>query len=203
MLTLYHSPQSRSVRPRWLLEELGVPYEVKLLNLQAGDQKKPEYLKLNPNGAVPTLVDGDLVLWESAAIVMHLADKFPDKQLAPAVGTPARAKYYQWVQFAMNGLEPPAVAIFLNTIQKPEAERIPQVLPEAQRQLAAAVKVVEDALVGRDHLLGAQFSAADVMVGSTISWAQMMGLVGADRPNVAAYLGRLAARPAFGRSQAS
>jgi glutathione S-transferase len=202
MVTLYHSPQSRSVRPRWLLEELGIPYELKSLNLQNQDQKRPEYLKLNPNGAVPTLVDGDLVLWESAAIVMYLADKYPEKQLAPAVGTPARAKYYQWVQYAMNGIEPPAVAIFLNTILKPEAERIPQVIPEARTQLGAAVKVVDDALVGRDYLLGAQFSAADVMVGSTISWAQMMGLVGPDRPNVASYLARLAARPAFGRAQA-
>lgn len=202
MITLYHSPQSRSVRPRWMLEELGVPYELKVLDLQAQDQKKPEYLKLNPNGSVPTLVDGDLVIWESAAIVMHLADSDPQKRFAPAVGTPERARYYQWVQYAMNGLEPPAVTIFMHTMMKPEAERIPALLPDAQRILTAAVKVVDDALVGRDYLLGAQFTAADVMVGSTIQWAQMMGLVGADRPNVAAYLARLSERPALARAQA-
>ena len=150
MLTLYHSPQSRSIRPRWLLEELGVPYEVKTMSLADGDQKKPDYLKLNPNGAVPTLVDGDLVLWESAAICQYLADKFPDKRLAPPVGTPERGKYYQWVQYAMSGIEPPAVTIFLHSMRLPEAERIPKLVDEARAQLAAALTVVDGALAGRE-----------------------------------------------------
>jgi len=93
MLTLYYSPQSRAIRPRWLLEEIGVPYELKRLNLQAGEQKKPGYLKINPNGTVPALVDGDLALFESAAICQYLADKFPEKRLAPPVGTPERGRY--------------------------------------------------------------------------------------------------------------
>ncbi len=203
MLTLYHSPQSRSVRPRWLLEELGVPCEVKLMSLEAGDQKKPEYLKLNPNGTVPTLVDDDLVLFESGAICQYLADKFPEKGLAPAVGTPERGKYYQWVHYAMSGLEPPAVTIFLHTMRLPEAERIPSLVEGARAQLAASVKVVDDALAGREWILGSQFTAADVMVGSTLAWAQMMGLVSDKTPNVAAYLVRCAARPAFQRVSAS
>ena len=202
MITLYHSAQSRSARPRWMLEEIGCPYELKRISIADGEQKKPEYLKLNPNGTVPTLVDGDLVVWESAAIVQYLGDKFPEKKLAPAVGTPARAKYYQWIHYAMSGLEPPAVAIFLNTVLRPEAERIPQVVPEARTQLAAAVGVVNGALAGKNFILGSEFSGADVMVGSTIAWAQMMGLVGADHGNVGTYLARLAERPAFGRSQA-
>ena len=196
MLTLYHSPQSRSIRPRWLLEELGVPYELKVVSLQAGDQKKPEYLKLNPNGTVPTLVDGDLVLFESAAICQYLADKYPDKKLAPAVGTPERGKYYQWIHYAMSGLEPPAVTIFFHTIQLPEAERVPQLVEKARPQLEAAVKVVDDALAGREWILGSQFTAADVMIGSTVVWAQMMGLVGDQYANVPAYLARCNARPA-------
>jgi glutathione S-transferase len=202
MLTLYHSPQSRSVRPRWLLEELGVPCEVKLVDLQSGDQKKPEYLKLNPNGTVPTLVDGDLVLWESAAICQYLADKFPEKRLAPPVGTPERGKYYQWIHYAMSGLEPPAVTIFLHTMRLPEAERLPVLVEGARAQLAAATKVVEDALAGREWILGSQFSAADVMIGSTLAWVQMMGLVNDTTPNVAGYLGRCAARPAMQRASA-
>jgi glutathione S-transferase len=202
MLTLYHSPQSRSVRPRWLIEELGVPCEVKHIDLQAGDQKKPDYLKLNPNGTVPTLVDGDLVLWESAAICQYLADKFPEKRLAPPVGTPERGKYYQWIHYAMSGLEPPAVTIFLHTMRLPEAERIPALVEGARTQLDAAIKVVDGALAGRDWILGSQFSAADVMVGSTLAWAQMMGLVSDKTPNVAAYLARCAARPAMQRASA-
>jgi glutathione S-transferase len=202
MLTLYHSPQSRSIRPRWLLEELGVPYEVKLVSLQAGDQKKPEYLKLNPNGTVPTLVDGDLVLFESAAICQYLADKYPDKKLAPPVGTPERGKYYQWIHYAMSGLEPPAVTIFFHTIQLPEAERVPQLVEKARPQLDAAIKVVDDALAGREWILGSQFTAADVMIGSTVVWAQMMGLVGDKYANVSAYLTRCNARPAAQKATA-
>jgi glutathione S-transferase len=198
-MKLYHSPQSRSIRPRWLLEELGVPYDVVRVDLSAGDQRKPEYLKLNPNGAVPTLVDGDLVLWESGAICQYLADKYPEKGLAPKVGTPERGRYYQWIHYAMSGLEPPAVTIFQHTMLLPEAERLPQLVTPARAALAAALKVVDDALAGRQWLVGDAFTAADVMVGSTIVWAQMMGMVGSDLPNVQAYLGRLAARPAMQR----
>ena len=202
MLTLYHSPQSRSIRPRWLLEEIGAPYEVKTVSLADGDQKKPDYLKLNPNGAVPTLVDGDLVLWESAAICQYLADKFPDKRLAPPVGTPERGKYYQWVHYAMSAIEPPAVTIFLHTIRLPEAERMPKLVDDARAQLSASIKVVDDALAGREWILGSQFTAADVMVGSTLAWCQMMGMLGDQTPNATAYLGRCAARPAFQRASA-
>jgi glutathione S-transferase len=202
MLTLYHSPQSRSIRPRWLLEEIGAPYEVKLIRLEAGDQKSPEYLKLNPNGTVPTLVDGDLVLWESAAICQYLADKFPEHGLAPAVGTPQRGTYYQWIHYAMSTLEPPAITIFLHTIRLPEADRVPQLVDAARTQLAAAVTVVNDALAGREWMLGSQFTAADVMVGSTLWWAQLMGLIGEQHPNAQAYLARCVARPAMQRASA-
>jgi glutathione S-transferase len=202
MLTLYHSPQSRSIRPRWLIEELGVPCEVKLVSLAAGDQKKPEYLKLNPNGAVPTLVDGDLVLWESAAICQYLADKYPEKRLAPAVGTPERGKYYQWIHYAMSGIEPPAVTIFLHTMRLPEAERIPALVDAAKAQLGRVITVVDDALAGREWMLGSQFSAADVMVGSTLVWCQMLGLIGDHYANVPGYLARCAARPALQRASA-
>jgi glutathione S-transferase len=202
MLTLYHSPQSRSIRPRWLIEELGVPCEVKLVSLAAGDQKKPEYLKLNPNGAVPTLVDGDLVLWESAAICQYLADKYPEKRLAPAVGTPERGRYYQWIHYAMSGIEPPAVTVFLHTMQLPEAERIPALVDGAKAQLGRVITIVDDALAGREWMLGSQFSAADVMVGSTLVWCQMLGLIGDRYANVPGYLARCAARPALQRASA-
>ena len=195
MITLYHAAQSRSVRPRWMLEEMGVPYEIKRLNLQAGEQKGPAYLKLNPNGTVPTLVDGDLVLFESAAICQHLADKFPDKKLAPPAGTAARAKYYQWIHYGMSAIEPPAVTIFLHTMMRPEDKRVPQLVDEARPALVAAVKVVDTALAGRTFLCGDTLSTADIIVGSTLGWCKMMGLVGSEAPNAAAYLDRLTARP--------
>jgi glutathione S-transferase len=202
MLKLYHSNQSRSVRPRWLLEELGVPYEVVRLNLQALEQKKPEYLKINPNGAVPALVDGDLALFESGAIVQYLADKFPEKRMAPPVGTPARGLYYQWVQYSMSGLEPPILAIFLHTVLRPEAQRVPMLVTEARQQLSAALGVVEAALAGRPFILGKDFTAADVMVGSMLGWARMMSIIGDELKNVSDYVTRLSQRPAFARATA-
>ena len=200
-MKLYYSPQSRAVRPRWLLEEIGEPYELVRLTLGT-DNKTPAYLKINPNGTVPTLVDGDLVLFESAAICQHLADRHPEKRLAPPLGTPARGLYYQWIHYAMSGLEPPLMTIFLHTINKPEAERIPVLVTEARAQLRTVLGVVEQALAGRPFILGDQLTTADVLVGSTLVWAQMMSLLGDDRPATAAYLTRLASRPAFQRATA-
>ncbi|MCW5889713.1 MAG: glutathione S-transferase family protein [bacterium] len=201
-MKLYHASQSRSVRPRWLLEELGVPYEVERLSLSAGDHKKPAYLKLNPNGQVPTLVDGDLALFESAAICQYLTDKYPEKGFAPPAGTPERGRYYQWIHYAMSGLEPPAVTIFLHTIMKPEAERLPQLVGPARETLVGAVGVVDAALAGREWLVGDRIGTADVMVGSTLVWCAMMGLLGDDTPHAKAYLERIAQRPAYQRAGA-
>lgn len=205
MLRLYYAPQTRAIRPRWLLEELGAPYELVRLDLSAGDQKKAEYRKLNPNGTVPTLVDDDLILFESAAIVQYLADKYPEAQLAPAVGTAARGKYYQWIHYAMNTLEPPAVTIFLHTtgtpMGRPQHERIPQLVPDARAQLATAVKVVDDALAGKRFIVGDAFSAADVMMGSMLGWCMILGMIGDDATNVQAYVAGLGTRPAVARAQ--
>jgi len=92
-MKLYYSPQTRAGRPRWLLEEIGAPYEIASLDLKKGEHKQPEYMKIHPHGAVPALIDGDLALFESAAICMYLADKYPEKKLAPALGTPARGEH--------------------------------------------------------------------------------------------------------------
>ena len=185
MLTLYHATQSRSVRPRWLLEEIGAPYELVRLNLGAGEHKRPEYLRINPNGTVPALVDGDLALFESAAICQYLADRFPEKRLAPPVGTPARGLYYQWIHYAMAALEPPIVTIFLHTVRRAEAERNATLAAEARAQLGSVLDVIERALAGRQFILGDDFTAADDA-----------------RSNIASYVTRLAARPAFQRAGA-
>jgi glutathione S-transferase len=172
------------------------------VNLQAGEQKTPDYLKINPNGAVPALVDGEIRLFESAAICEYLADRFPEKRLAPPVGTPARGYYYQWIHFGMSTLEPPLITIFMHTVNRPEAERIPQLVGPAREHLGAALGVLEKALVGRSVLIGDEITAADVVVASTLAWAQMLGLVSASLPATAAYLGRMMGRPAFQRAMA-
>ncbi len=199
-MKLYYSPQTRAVRPRWLLEEIGAPYEIVSLDLQKGEHKKPDYVKIHPHGAVPALVDGDLAMFESAAICMYLADKFPEKKLAPAVGTPARGLYYQWVVYTMATLEPPVVDVFLHTVMLPEAERSAAVVEKARATFATVAGVLSNALAGRTFILGDQFSAADVLVGGTLAWAGFMGLL-ADHPTLQAYAQRLAERPAFQRSR--
>jgi len=201
MITLYHASQSRSIRPRWMLEEIGTPYELVRVNLSTGEQRKPEFLKINPNGTVPALVDGDLALFESAAICQYLADRFPEKRLVPtALAT--RGHYYQWIHFAMSTLEPPAVTIFLHTVMKPETERLPQVVGPAREQLRASLAVLDHALQGRAFLVGDELTTADIMVGSTLAWAQMLGLLDAGMARTAKYLGRLMGRPAFQRAAA-
>jgi len=200
MIKLYHSRQSRSVRPRWLLEEIGAPYELVTLDMQKGEHKTPAYMKVHPHGAVPALVDGDLQLFESAAICAYLADKFPEKRLAPPVGTPARGLYYQWMVYAIATLEPPVIDVFMQTAMLPEAERSPAVLAAARKKFGDVATVLEQALGTRPFLLGEQFTAVDVMIGSTLGWAQMLGLL-EGKKTLHEYVQRLSERPASQKAQ--
>jgi glutathione S-transferase len=200
MIKLYHSRQSRSVRPRWLLEEIGAPYELVTLDMQKGEHKTPAYMKVHPHGAVPALVDGDLQLFESAAICAYLADKFPEKRLAPPVGTPARGLYYQWMVYSIATLEPPVIDVFMQTAMLPEAERSPAVLAAARKKFADVANVLEQALGTRPFLLGEQFTAVDVMIGSTLAWAQMLGLL-EGKKTLQEYVQRLSERPASQKAQ--
>lgn len=199
-MKLYHVPMSRSTRPRWLLEDIGTPYELVRLDMASGAHKKPEYLKIHPHGAVPALVDGDLVMFESAAICAYLADKFPEKELAPPVGTPARGRYYQWLVYCMATLEPPVLQIFLNTRMLPEAERSAKAVEEGKKKFAEVARVLGQALAGKSYLLGEQFSAADVMIGSTLAWASAMGVL-EGQEELQAYVKRVTERPAYQRAR--
>ncbi|MFI5396383.1 MAG: glutathione S-transferase family protein [Candidatus Binatia bacterium] len=201
MMKLYHAAQTRSVRPRWLLEEIGAPYTLARLDMSKGEHKSPEYMKIHPHGAVPALIDGNTALFESAAICAYLADKYPEKHLAPAVGTPARGLYYQWMFYTMATLEPPVIEVLLHTMMLPEAERSAAAAEAGRTKFKQVAQVLEQALSGKNFILGDQFSAADVMVGSTLTWAQMMGIL-SGHPVLEAYVGRLLARPAFQRAQA-
>lgn len=200
-MKLYHAPQSRSTRPRWLLEEIGEPYEIVRLDLSKGEQKRPEYLKIHPHGAVPALVDGELVMFESAAICAYLADKVPEKKLAPALGTADRGRYYQWLVYSMATLEPPVLDVFLHSVRLPQAERSAKRLEEGRKRFAEVANVLEAALRGKTYLVGEAFSAADVMIGSTLAWASALGIVAGHR-ELEAYVRRLVERPAYKRARA-
>ncbi len=200
-MKLYHSTFTRSGRARWMLEELGVDYEIERIAFASGDHKKPEYLAIHPLGMVPALVDGDDKLFESSAILMHLADKFPDKQLAPALGTPLRARYYKFMVYVPATVDPVLETITMHTRMLPEAKRIPQLVEEAGKKLVRVARVLEEAVNGRSYVIGDTFSAADIVVGSAIAWMGFVGKLG-DFPRLNEYLKRMQARPAFVRAHA-
>lgn len=200
MVKLFHAPQSRSTRIRWLLEELGdVPYEVVTQSFES--MKKPDYLKVHPLGAVPAIQDGDVTMFESGAIVEYLLERYGKGRLAPAPGTPARAKYLQWLHFGEATMAPPLVELVLHSMFLPEDQRIPAVAAGARKRFGQLLDVLDAALAGKQHLCG-EFTAADVMVGYALGLGRMFGLGTDGPPNVHAYFGRLSGRPAFQRAMA-
>ena len=200
-MKLYYAPQTRATRPRWMLEEIGAPYELVRLQLSKGEHKQPEHLKIHPHGAVPAFSDDEVTMFESAAICAYLADKFPDKRLAPPLGSPQRGLYYQWLVYSMATMEPPVLKVFLNTRMLAEEKRSPAVAEEGRAQWKDVARVVQQAVEGKAFLLGEQFTAADVMVGSILGWSGFMGLL-EGFPGLQAYVGRLTSRPAFKRANA-
>jgi glutathione S-transferase len=199
MLTLYHVPFSRSLRVRWLLEELGLPYRLETRSF--GDLRRPEHLALHPLGKVPVLADGNVVLFESGAIVQHLLEIHGEGRLEPERGSPERALFLQWFHYAEASMTPPLGLIVRHTVLLPEAERIPAVAEQARAQAAQAFAPVERALAGRAWLLP-EFSAADVMMGYSAKLASLLRLLGDAQPNLAAYLARCEERPAWRRAAA-
>jgi glutathione S-transferase len=195
MLRLFHAPQTTADRVRWLLDEVSVPFELAPLDLSKGEHKKPEYLRLNPNGLVPTLVDGATVVYESAAILLHVADKYGGDAVAPRPGTPERAAYYQWMVYAATSLDPPALQVLLHKVILPPEQRSAAVARDHAQRFDGAARVVEEALGERQFVVGDRFTAADVMVAGALHRALGLGL-SPERPALADYVARLTARPA-------
>jgi glutathione S-transferase len=195
-MKLYFFPLSRATRVRWMLEELGVPYELAPVDMTKGEHKSPAYLKVHPMGSLPAIEDNGVAMFESAAILMHLADKHPEKKLAPPPGTPERGEYYQWILFAMTEVESPLAAIAQHTRFLPEAERLPAVIERSSQRFKVVAKVLEERMKGREYIVGDSFTAADVVVGGVLFFANRMGQLGDDLPALKAYWSRLMARPA-------
>ena len=195
-MKLYHSPGTSAFRCRWMLEELGTPYELINLSLGAGDHKRPEYLKVHPLGSVPALVAGEHSYIESAAIVMHLADQDPEQRFAPPPGSPARGHYYQWILFAMTSLYPAVHTPYLRKFFRGEDGTA-----EEAQALAGKLAITDELLTAQPFLLADGFSAADIVFGGQLVWADACGLLLGREPHTA-YLERLRARPAFQRAAA-
>jgi glutathione S-transferase len=192
MLTLYHAPKTRSFSILWLLEELGVPCELKRLDLQKGEQKSSEFLKLNSLGKVPVVTDGDVILRERAAIATYLADKYSIGTLAPRLDDPLRGDYLRWMFFAVGVMEPLFLAKFMN-LDVPPTQASWGTYDDANAAIDAQ-------LAPGSYLLGSRFTAADVVMGGAVRWGVMWSLI--EGKNLAGYVARLEAREAFKRAMA-
>ena len=197
MITLYHSPSSRSARVRWLLEELGLAYRLETFAFGDGSMQSAAYLAKNPLGKVPTLEDDGVTLFESGAIVEYLLERHGHGRLAPAPGTPERPAFLQWLHWSEATCMPPLSEIAQHSIMRPEAERIPAVVVDARKRLDRILAVIERELATRDTLLPSGFSAADIMLGYSLHLAKLLGQLGDAHPRASAYLASLTGRPAF------
>jgi glutathione S-transferase len=193
MVQLYWSPRSRSFSGLWILEETGQPYERILTDISTGAQKKPEYLAINPMGKVPALKDGDATIAEAAAICAYVAERYPDAKLAPPPGNPRRAKYLQWLFFGPSCIEPALIQIFTK-LEVPSSTA-------AWGDATQVFDVLDKALEKGPWILGDDFSAADVVIGSGLNFAIRLFKMVPARPAFDRYLDACAARPAFQRAQ--
>jgi glutathione S-transferase len=190
-ITLYHSPASRAFTAYWMLEELGVPFDVKTVDIRKGEQKAPAYLKLNPAGKVPTLTDGEVVVSENPAIAIYLADRYGYGTLAPRIDEPERGAYLKWMVYSSAVVDPVA------TLHEQKID-----LPGYNFSFGAfddMVGVLAGVLKDREYLLGEQFSAADVVLGGTLSRLLYQQVL-PEEPALLDYNGRLTARDAFHRA---
>jgi len=193
-LTFYTNPMSRGRIARWMLEEVGEPYETVVLDYGT-TMKSPEYLAINPMGKVPAIRHGETVVTEAAAICAYLADMFPDKGLAPPSGNVRRGNYYRWLFFAAGPLEAAVTGKALGLLAPAEKAGM-----AGYGTFEDVMNALEQAVKDCEYLCGNQFSAADVYVGSQIGWGLMFGTID-KRPAFADYVGRLQSRPAAVRAR--
>jgi glutathione S-transferase len=193
-LRLYHAAPSRSSTVLWMLEEIGEPYDLQVLDFKKGEQRQPAYLAINPMGKVPALEHNGVLITEVGAICLYLADAFPNVGLSPAIGNPKRGPYLRWMFFQGNAFEP---AIIDRALKREPAN--PAMLPYGD--FDTTVNVVATAVAQGPWFLGNTFTALDVYFGSAIRWTTQFGLL-PERPEFKSYIERLMQRPALQRAVA-
>src|SRR6202171_317118 len=194
-LTLYHAAPSRSSIAHWMLEEVGEPYDLHLMSLKKGDNRAADYLAVNAMGKVPALRHGDVVITEAAAICAYLADEFPRAKLHVPLGHPRRGPYRKWLSLGRSCIEP---AMMDRAFPRKEEARRGAL---GYGDFDTVMNVVAKAVAKGPHILGEQFTAADVVIGSGLRFGMMFKLL-PERPEFTAYVGRLAQRPALQRADA-
>lgn len=190
-VTLYYSPQTRATGARVLLEELGAPYDLHVLNMKAGEQRNDAYLAINPLGKVPAIRHGDALVTEQVAIFIYLADLFPQAGLTPALHDPRRGPYLRWIAYYGSSFEPAVIDHFMKRTPAPISQS-----PYADYD--TMLGALESQLGKGPYLLGDQITAADILWGMAFSWTMMFGIV-PKRDVFVRYAERIAARPAFQR----
>jgi glutathione S-transferase len=196
MIELYGGPMSSSGRTHWMLEEIGVPYEYKRIDVRAGQTKAPEYLRVYAGGKIPALRDGDTVLGESMAINFYLAEKYRP-ELMPS-GIAERAQVYQWSFWSITNLQPDLLTVMFDGMKPPE-KRDAAAVDAARTRLAPLLGFLEQSIAGHEYLVANRFTVADVNAGSVVNLARGIGML-ASYPSTHAWMERLASRPAYQRA---
>ena len=194
MIKLYGYPRTRSARAAWALEEAGAEYEYTAINLQAGEHKKPAFLKINPFGKIPALIDGDLILSESAAICTYIAEKFPAANLIPSTAQ-GRAEYFHWLFFVVSEVEAHLWTAAKHGRLLPEDKKVPAVIATCEWEFAKAATLLSQYLSQHAYLADNAFSAADIVCVSVLQWAHHAGFDLDD--TLISYMNRLSERPAL------
>jgi glutathione S-transferase len=189
MVKLYFAPRTRSIRVRWLLEELGLPYQLERVTFQRPDKV---FSQTTPLGKLPVIEDGEVTICESGAIVEYILER-----LAPPIGSPLRGEFLQWIHFAEGTAFPPLGVLIWHGLYQGDADKHPEVMESARERARGALDFAEQRLRDRPYLLGDEFSAADVMLGFTLIAARLLGVLDRRHPALGRYLERLEARPAF------
>ncbi len=204
MIQLYYYPGNASLTPHMLLEELGVPFELRLVDRAAAIHKSPDYLKLNPNGSIPVMVDADLVLYETAAICLYLADAHPGARLAPALGTAERAHFYKWLIWCTNTPQAMLMHYFYGERLVDAGDRSAevQVKAHAEARVGLMLDQMEAQLASHncEWFLGPAFSAIDPFVLMLCRWTRGFARPARSLSNLGPYLQRMLARPAVQRA---
>jgi glutathione S-transferase len=194
-VTLYYSPQTRASGARVLLEELGAPYDLHVLNMKAGEQRKPAYLAINPLGKVPAVSHRGQLVTEQVAVFIYLADLFPQAGLAPGLDDPLRGPYLRWIAYYGSSFEPALIDRAMKRDPAPAAQ-------SPYGDYDAVLGALETQLAKGPYLLGDRMTAADILWGMAFSWTMMFGLV-PKRDVFVSYVERMTARPAFQRVKAA
>jgi glutathione S-transferase len=197
-LTLHYYPSNASMTPHILLRELGLPFELQLVDRTQAAHKSPAYLKLNPNGLIPVLQDGDLVLYETAAIVLHLVDSHPQAGLAPAVGTPQRAEFYKWLVWLSSTVQAMMPHYFYSDrlVAPGNAAGAAEVKAQAEARIGAMLDQIEARLAGQPWMLGDHYSALDPYTFMLCRWTRGMQRPARSLPHLGPWLQKVLERPA-------